>query len=113
MNQNNGNHRNVALVDVIEDDSPQSQTTSTFYDASNPILKPAKPTDAVKKRSWKRKLIGWCFILLLIGGGAVALYLLLRVNRVNVRVQADSRRDAQNVKPKNDSNNSENGFTAH
>jgi hypothetical protein len=110
MNQN-GKHRDVALVDVIEDDAQQTET-STFYDSNNPVLMPAKQIDIEKNKSWKRKLIGWCFVLLLIAGGAVALYLLLRVNRVNVRVQADSRRDAQNAKPKNDSNNSENGLTA-
>jgi hypothetical protein len=40
------------------------------------------------------------------------LFLLLRVNRVNVRVQADARPDSQNAKPKTDSANSENGLTA-
>ena len=40
------------------------------------------------------------------------MYLLLRVNRVNVRVQADARPDSQNAKPKTESANSENGLTA-
>jgi len=110
MNRN-GNHHDIALVDVIEPEIPQTQT-ATFYDTNNPVLKPAREVDTRKKKGWKRKLIGWCFILLLVGGGAVALYLLLRVNRVPVRVQADSRRDSQNAKPKNDSNNSENGLTS-
>lgn len=110
MNRN-GNHQNVALLDVVEDETSETQR-GPFYDLSNPVLKPAKEIDAGKRKSWKRKLIGWCFILLLIGGGAVALYLLLRVNRVPVRVQADSRRDSQNAKPKNDANSSENGLTS-
>ena len=110
MNRN-GNHHSVALLDVVENETPETQT-GPFYDSDNPVLKPAKAVDAGKRKSWKRKLIGWCFILLLIGGGAVALYLLLRVNRVPVRVQADSRRDPQNAKSKNDANNSENGLTS-
>src|SRR5438034_956830 len=36
----------------------------------------------------------------------------LRVNRVNVRVQADSPREAQSAKPKGEANNSENAVTA-
>ncbi|HYX28353.1 MAG TPA: hypothetical protein VE863_07290 [Pyrinomonadaceae bacterium] len=112
MNQNNGNHNAVGVLDLVEDDTKQSQTTAAFYDSNDPVLKPAKEIDPTKKKSWKRKLVGWSFVLLLITGGAVALYLLLRVNRVNVRVQADSRSSTQNDKPKNESGTSENGLTA-
>ncbi len=110
MNRN-GNHQNVALLDVVEDETPETQT-GPFYDSNNPVLKPAKAVEAGNRKTWKRKLIGWGFLLLLVGGAAIALYLLLRVNRVPVRVQADSRRDPQSAKSKTDVNNSENGLTS-
>lgn len=116
MNQTNGDDLgpplNAADLVVVEAASPAAQAAGSFYDPTNPVLAPAKPVDIAKKKNWKRKLIGWGFVLLLIGGGAVALYLLLRINRVNVRVQADSRRDTRNAKPQNDSTNTENGLTA-
>ena len=111
MNQNNGHHR-LSAVDVIEEERAPEQPATSFYDASSPEFKPARQTDVRRKKSWKRKLVGWSVVLLLICGAAVALYLLLRVNRVNVRVQADARPDSQNAKPKTDSANSENGLTA-
>src|SRR5581483_11238061 len=70
---------------------------TNFSDPKNPILQPAKQVDSGKKKSWKRKLISLCLVMLLIGGAAVALYLLLRVNRVNVRVDADARRESVNA----------------
>src|SRR6266542_2862596 len=111
MNQNNGHHR-LSAVDVIEEEQAPEQTGTSFYDASSPEFKPAKQIDVRRKKSWKRKLVGWSVLVLLICGAAVTLYLLLRVNRVNVRVQADSRPDSQNAKPKTDSANSENSLTA-
>lgn len=111
MNQNNGNHR-LSAVELIETDDTSREQTTSFYDSTVPELKPAKPIDTTRKKSWKRKLIGWSFILLLIGGGAIALYLLLRVSRVDVKVQADSRRDAQGTKPSANPANSENTLTA-
>src|SRR5436309_12331238 len=111
MNQNNGHHR-LSAVDVIEEERGPEQPGTSFYDASSPEFKPARQIDVRRKKSWKRKLVGWSVVLLLICGAAVALYLLLRVNRVNVRVQADARPDSQNAKPKTDSANSENGLTA-
>jgi hypothetical protein len=110
MNQN-GNHDHVAVVDVIDEDTQQHEKAAPFYDPSNPALKPAKQVDAGQKKSWKRKLISWSFVLLLIGGSAVALYQLLKVNRVNVKVEADSHRELQNAKTKTESN-SDNGLTA-
>src|SRR5205085_215484 len=111
MNQNNGHHR-LSAVDVIEEEVASEQTGTTFYDANRPECRPAKQIDVRRKKSWKRKLVGWSVLLLLICGAAVTLYLLLRVNRVNVRVQAGARPDSQNAKPKTDSANSENGLTA-
>src|ERR1700682_1118680 len=111
MNQNNGNHRSVAVVDAIEEDHSPDETANTFYDSGNPMLKSVKQTSTGKK-AWRRKLILWCFLLLVMAGGAIGLYLLLKVNRVNVKVQADSRRDVQTAKGKTESSNSENGMTA-
>ena len=111
MNQNNGNHR-LAAVDVIDEEVASERTNGNFYDASNPELRPAKPIGVTKKKGWKRKLVAWCIVLLLIGGGAIVLYLLLRVNRVDVKVQADSRRDLQTPKPSPNGNNPDNTLTA-
>lgn len=110
MNQN-GKHGNVAVVDVL-DDKTGAEKADTFYDSTDPILKPAKESALHRRGSWKRKLIGWSFILLLISGGGFALYLLLRVNRVNVRVQADSPTPNQTAKAPNDASKSENAVTA-
>lgn len=111
MNQNNGHHR-LAAVDVIEDEQTTEPATSTFYDPANPELKPAQPLEGGKKKGWKRRLIGWCFVLLLIGGAAVALYLLLRVNKVDIKVQADWHRNSQSSKANGSSGNSDNTLTA-
>ena len=110
MNQNN--HHRLSPVDVIEEEPAPEQTAPSFYDADKPEFRPARQIDVRRKKSWKRKLVGWSFVLLLISGAAVALYLLLRVNRVNVRVQAYSRLDSQSAKPKSDATNTENGLTA-
>ena len=110
MNRN-GNH-DVAVADRVNADPRPNGNGSHFADAQNPILQPATPVDSGKKKSWQRRLISWFLALLLIGGSAVALYLLLRVNRVNVRVDADPRRDSVSARPKAESGNTENGFTA-
>lgn len=110
MNQNNGNH-GLATVDLIDEDRSAEKIANSSYDSSKPELKPPKQV-AVNKKGWKRKLLGWCFVLLLICGGAVALYLLLRINRVDVRVQADSRRGAQSPSPNPTANNPDNTLTA-
>src|SRR5437016_9070998 len=106
MNQDNCPPRPSPVEFNGEEPGPE-QTGTSFYDASSPEFKPAKRIDVRRKKSWKRKLVGWSVVLLLIGGAAVGLYLLLRVNRVNVKVQADARPDSQNAKPKSDSTNSE------
>ncbi len=109
MSETNGNRRRLS-VDVIEDGVQDE--SSSFYDPSNPVFAPPKHTDTSTKKTWKRKLIGWCLVLFLIAGGAFALYLLLRVNHVNVRVQADPRRDSPSAKAEPSPNNSENGLSA-
>ena len=104
----NGNNHRAAVIDVVEDDQ---QSASTFYDPSNPLFAPPKQIDKAKKNSRKRKLIIFCFIFVLLVGGGLALHQLLRVNRVNVKVQADTRRDAQNAKARGDSKSSENSLS--
>lgn len=111
MNQSNGNHR-VEVLDYIDEQLEADRIKRGVYDFSSPEFKAAKPVDVPKKKSWKRKLVAWCFVLLLIGGGAMALYLLLRVNRVDVKVQADSRRDLQTSKPSANASNPDNTLTA-
>jgi len=81
-------------------------------DPCNPVLQPPKESDAKTKKSWTRKLIGWSVILLLIAAGLGALYLLMRAKRVDVTVNAESRRSAQSTKPQNEMANSESALTA-
>ncbi len=111
MNQN-GNHDHVAVLDVVDGDANRNEKATTFYDTSNPSLKAVKPVDVGRKKSWKRRLISWTVVLALMVGIPVALYLLLRVNRVNVKVDANSRRESSNLKPKTDSGNSESTLTS-
>ncbi len=110
MNQN-GKHGNLAAVDVLDEENQQTEPT-TFDDSKSPLLKPAREEDKTKRRSWKRRLVRWSFVLFLIAGGAFALYFLLRVNRVNVKVQADSPRDSQKTKAKDEATKAENDLTA-
>src|SRR5262245_53484999 len=112
MNQNNGNHSRIAVADFIDCETPASEST-IFDDPDEPVLKAAKQIVTGKGKSWKRSVIKWCFILLLIGSGAIALYLLVRVNRVPVKVQADaSSSEAQRNKARGEGNNSESNLTA-
>jgi hypothetical protein len=106
----NGNDRPVSVF--VEDD-PQPQPTGAFFDSSNPVFAPPKQIDTEKKKGKKGKLVALCFTITLILGGVGGLYLLLRITRVNVKVQADTRRDGQgNARPKPDSKPSESGLTA-
>lgn len=109
MSETNGNRSRLS-VGVIEDNGKEESTS--FYDPANPVFAPPKHNDTRNKKPWKRKLIVWCFVLSLIAGGALTLYLLRRVNHVNVRVQADSRREATTAKSEPSPNNSENGLSA-
>ena len=53
------------------DDSPDPNQNG-FFDSKNPELAPPKDNAMQKKKPWKRKLIGWCFILLIIAAGVFA-----------------------------------------
>ncbi|HYX27241.1 MAG TPA: hypothetical protein VE863_01645 [Pyrinomonadaceae bacterium] len=110
MNQN-GNHDRVAVVETTDHQTNGNGKSTSFYDPAHPVLKPANPLDTGRKKSWKRRLFSLSLGLIFIGGVFVALYLLLRVNRVNVRVDADSRREQTAVKPKTDGGNSESELT--
>ncbi|MGH9970778.1 MAG: hypothetical protein ACREBG_23710 [Pyrinomonadaceae bacterium] len=110
MNRN-GNNRGLTGIDVLEVTTQEAQADAAFYHPSNPVFAPAKEILTSKKRNWKRKLIGWGFVALLLVISGVVLYALLKINRVDVKVLADNRRDGA---PKNESstNNSENGLSA-
>src|ERR1041385_7290949 len=99
--EQNGHHRSVAVVELAEPGG--EQTKNSFYDPNNPVLQPAAPPpERRKKKSWKRKLIGFLVVALLVVGAVMALYMLLRVKRVPVTVQADSRKSGQELKSKSD-----------
>ena len=111
MNRN-GNNRRVTATDLIEDDQPDVLSEAAFYDPSNPVLAPAKPIPTSKKKTWKRKLIGWGFVALLLVIGGFVLFALLKINHVDVKVLADNRRDSSGTKPESDANKTENGLSA-
>src|SRR6185503_11653060 len=106
-NRNNGRRVSIELVD-----DPPDRERNSFLDSNSPEFSPPKETAINKKKPWKRKLIGWCFILLIIVAGVFALYILLRVKRVDVRVQADSQRTSQTAKAEPSPKNTEGGLSA-
>ena len=110
MNQN-GSHDRVAVVETTDEETNGNGRSTSVLDPTNPLLKPANPSDTGRKKSWKRRLFSGSVVLIFIGGVVVALYLLLRVNRVNVRVDADSRRERTTVKPNTDAGKSEDVLT--
>ena len=79
-------------TDVLEDVHQDVQSETAFYDSSNPVLAPAKEIITGKRKNWKRKLIGWSFVVLLLVISGFVLYALLRINHVDVKVLADNRR---------------------
>lgn len=111
MSQQNKELGKITIVDG-EHSANENGTGGNVIDPNNPVLQPAKDPVAKTKKTWKRKLIGWSVILLLIGAGVGALYLLMRVNRVNVTVNADSRRNTQSTKPQTEVTNSDSALTA-
>ena len=111
MTQQHKGRVEIAFVDG-EHGAEGNRAGDNPLDMNNPVLQPPKDPDARKKRTWKRKLIGWSVILLLIGAGVGALYLLMRVKSVNVTVNADSRRNNQSTKPQTEVTNSDSHLTA-
>jgi hypothetical protein len=100
----NGNHHRSA-VDVLEDNQ---ESKTPFYDPSNPLLASPKQIDKANQKSRKRKLVILCFVFVVLAGSGFFLYRSLRVERVNVTVQADARRDSQSARNKGDSKNDNN-----
>jgi cytoskeletal protein RodZ len=111
MNQQSEELRRITSIDG-EHSADGNGTGGNVIDPNNPVLQPPKDTGANKNKAWKRKLIRWSVILLLVGAGIGALYLLLRVKRVNVTVNADSRKNAQSTKPQTEVTNSDSALTA-
>jgi hypothetical protein len=109
MKESNRNNGRVS-IELVDD--PPDRDRDSFLDSNSPEFSPPKETATNKKKPWKRKLIGWCFILLIIVAGVFALYILLRVKRVDVRVQADSQRASQTAKAEPSPKNSEGGLSA-
>ena len=110
MNEQNKGPNGFTFRD--EDGVDGNGAGGNVIDTNNPVLQPAKDPNAKKKSTWKRKLIGWSVILLLIGAGAGALYLLVRAQRVNVTVNAESRRNTQSTKPQSEVTKSDSALTA-
>ena len=111
MNQQSKGLGRITILES-EDGAEGNGAGGNVLDMNDPVLQPAKDPDAKRKNSWKRKLIGWSVVLMLIGAGVGALYLLMRAPRVSVSVNADSRRNAQSPKPQTDVTTSESGLTA-
>jgi hypothetical protein len=109
MNQQS---KGLGKITIVDGEHNADGTGGNLFDPNNPILQPPKETDAKKKKTWKRKLIVWSVIFVLIGAGLGALYLLMRVKRVNVTVNADSRRNAQSTKSQPGGTNSDSALTA-
>ena len=67
MNRNVNGNRRVLRLTFLNDTSEQDEGNA-FYDPDDPCLCAAEAERCDKKETWKRKLIGWCFVLVLIGG---------------------------------------------
>src|SRR5438128_1885522 len=111
MNRNGNNH-GLSVAEAVETDSHQSQGESAFYDPSNPVLAPAREIIQSKRKNWKRRLIGWSLVALLLVGGAFVLYSLLKIKHVDVKVLADNRREGLSAKPESAPSKTENGLSA-
>jgi len=109
MQEVNGNSDRVSVG--VVDEAPRHDG-GAFFDPTAPEFSAPKENPVEKTKRWKRKLIGWCLILVVVAAGIFALYVLVRVKRVQVRVNADSQRPSQTAKPGPSPNNSENGLSA-
>ncbi len=111
MDQQNQRLGKITIIDG-EHGAEGNGAGGNLLDPKNPVLQPPKDPDAKKKTTWKRKLISWSAILLLIGAGVGALYLVMRVKQVNVTVNADPRKNAQSTKTQSEVTKSESALTA-
>jgi hypothetical protein len=108
MQEVNGNSDRVSVG--VVDEAPR-QEAGAFFDPTAPEFSAPKE-NPIEKKPWKRKLIRWSLILMVIAAGILALYVLVRVKRVEVRVNAESQRPSQTAKAEPSPNNSENGLSA-
>lgn len=108
----NGNNHRTSIAEVTQTDRHEGQDETAFYDLSNPVLASAKEILPNKKRNWKRKIITWVFVAVLLVISGFVLYGLLKINRVDVKVLADNRRDSSGTKTQSDANKTENGLSA-
>lgn len=111
MSQSNQEFGKSMIIDS-EHGAQENGAGGHVLDTNNPVLQPPKDPEAKKKSTWKRKLVVWSVILLLVGGGVGALYLLVRAHRVNVTVNAESRRSTHSTKPQSEVTSSDTGLTA-
>src|SRR5687767_12047346 len=109
MQEVSDNARSVSIG--VVDETARNENRG-FFDPTAPEFSPPKENPTDKKKPWKRKLIGWCLILLVIAAGVFAFYILMRVKHVDVRVQADSQRASQNAKTEPSPTKSESGLSA-
>ena len=109
MQEVNGNSDPVSVG--MLDETP-GREASAFFDTTAPEFSAPKENPIEKKKPWKRKLIVWSLILVVIAAGVFALYVLVRVKRVEVRVNAESQRPSQTAKTEAGPNNSESGLSA-
>src|SRR5688500_4710167 len=109
MQEVNGNSDRVSVGLVDEAPRPEA---GAFFDTTAPEFSAPKENPIERKKPWKRKLIVWSLILLVIAAGVFALYLLVRVKGVEVRVNAESQRPSQTAKTEPGPNNSETGLSA-
>src|ERR1700750_2924320 len=111
MNKQNKGMGQNTMVDG-EQGANGNGAGAELLDPKNPILQPANDPGPRTKKSLKRKLIGWSVILLLIAAGVGAFYLVVRAKRVNVTVNAESRKNAQSTKSQSEVTNSDSALTA-
>src|ERR1051325_1611917 len=109
MQDVNGNSDRVRVGVVDEAPRPDG---GAFFDPTAPEFSAPKENPVEKTKGLKRKLIGWCLILVGVAAGIFALYVLVRGKRVGGRVNAESQRPSQTGKPEPSPNNSETGLSA-
>lgn len=85
----NGNQHRTATQVLA--DNPKSN--GGLSDPNNPNLAAPKENDLAKPKRKRRRLLLLCLSFVMLGGACLILYRLTRVNRVNVKVQADARND--------------------
>lgn len=91
--ENGNQHRSVpqVLADNRKSDGGLS-------DPNNPNLAAPKETDLAKPKKRRRRLLLLCLSFVMLTGACLMLYRLTKVNRVNVKVQANARNETQGIR---------------